>query len=55
MSVLILLVPLALLLSVFFLGTFLFANHKDQWEDVETPAHTPFQEDQLKEKLNEPK
>jgi cbb3-type cytochrome oxidase maturation protein len=48
MSILLILVPLALLLSTFFLSSFLFANQKDQWEDLETPAHSPLQEDEPK-------
>lgn len=38
MNILVVLVPLALLLGAFFLGYFLWANHKGQFDDLETPA-----------------
>ncbi|ATH07629.1 cytochrome oxidase maturation protein, cbb3-type [Halobacteriovorax marinus] len=38
MNILYLLVPLALLLGVFFVGAFIWATKKGQFDDLDTPA-----------------
>lgn len=39
MNVLILMIPMALLLGLGFVGAFLWATSKGQFDDLETPAH----------------
>ena len=39
MNILVLLVPLAILIALFFLAGFLWASENDQFEDLEGPAH----------------
>jgi cbb3-type cytochrome oxidase maturation protein len=38
MNIIYLLLPLALLLALIFVGLFLWANKQDQFEDLETPG-----------------
>lgn len=38
MDILIILIPLALLLGLIFIGSFLWATQKGQYDDLETPA-----------------
>lgn len=38
MDILIILIPLALLLGLLFIGSFLWATHQGQYDDLETPA-----------------
>lgn len=40
MDILIILIPLALLLGLIFIGSFLWATQKGQYDDLETPART---------------
>lgn len=46
MSILIMTIPVTLLLVTLFILLFLAAVHNDQFEDLETPAHAIFLEDQ---------
>ena len=39
MNILSLMIPMALLLGVGFVGAFLWATSKGQFDDLETPAH----------------
>jgi cbb3-type cytochrome oxidase maturation protein len=39
MEVLYVMIPIALLLGVLFLGGFLWAVRTDQWEDLDSPAY----------------
>jgi cbb3-type cytochrome oxidase maturation protein len=39
MSALMITIPISLLLVVFFVGAFIFAVRRDQFEDLVTPAH----------------
>lgn len=48
MNILIILVPLALLLGLFFLYSFLWASQNDQFDDLETPAMKVLIEDNEK-------
>lgn len=38
MDILIILIPLALILALFFTGLFIWATKKGQYDDLETPA-----------------
>ncbi len=53
MNILIILVPLALLLGGTFLGYFLWANHRGQFDDLETPAIKILNDDATKENIDE--
>lgn len=46
MNILIILVPLAMLLGLFFLVYFLWANRTGQFDDLETPALKILNEDE---------
>lgn len=37
MEVIVILIPLALLLGLFFIGAFIWVTHKGQYDDLETP------------------
>jgi cbb3-type cytochrome oxidase maturation protein len=50
MNILILLVPVAFLLGLIFLGYFLWANHTGQFDDLQTPAFKILNEDEEYEK-----
>jgi cbb3-type cytochrome oxidase maturation protein len=39
MNILILMVPMSLLLGLGFIGAFFWASSRNQFEDLETPAH----------------
>ncbi|MFS4457712.1 cbb3-type cytochrome oxidase assembly protein CcoS [Bdellovibrio sp. HCB2-146] len=39
MNILSLMIPMALLLGIGFVGAFLWATSKGQFDDLETPAH----------------
>lgn len=45
MSILILMIPMALLLGLGFLGAFLYGVGSGQFDDVETPAHRILSDD----------
>lgn len=52
MSILFLLIPLALLLSLFFLLSFIWAARRGQFDDLETPAYRILIEDPKHRKDN---
>lgn len=39
MDILFILIPLAIFLGLFFIGAFLWATWKGQYDDLETPSH----------------
>jgi len=45
MNILYLMVPMALVLGLGFVGAFIWATKKGQFDDVETPAHRILNED----------
>lgn len=45
MSILVLMIPMALVLGFGFLAAFLWATNHGQFDDVETPAHRILKED----------
>ncbi|MEW6057619.1 MAG: cbb3-type cytochrome oxidase assembly protein CcoS [Bdellovibrionota bacterium] len=47
MTILAILLPLALLISCGFVAAYLWATSKGQYDDLETPAHRIFLEDEL--------
>lgn len=47
MDILIILIPLALLLGLVFIGSFLWATSKGQYDDLETPASRMLIEDEI--------
>lgn len=49
------LIPLALLLSVFFMGAFLWATRSGQWDDLDLTPLKMLDEKTPKEEENEPK
>ena len=53
MSILVLMIPMALLLGFGFLMAFLWATSEGQFDDVETPAHRILHEDSLERKNSE--
>lgn len=50
MSVLVLMIPMALLLGFGFVAAFIFATNSGQFDDTETPAHRMLKDDQLTER-----
>jgi cbb3-type cytochrome oxidase maturation protein len=46
MDILVILIPLALLLGMFFIGSFFWAAYKGQYDDLETPARKILFEDE---------
>ncbi|WP_413288140.1 cbb3-type cytochrome oxidase assembly protein CcoS [Bdellovibrio sp. HCB337] len=53
MSILVLMIPMALLLGFGFLMAFLWATNQGQFDDVETPAHRILQDDPIERNLRE--
>lgn len=51
MNILWMMIPLALILSGSFLGAFLWAAHRGQFDDTMTPAHRILNDDQQREEL----
>lgn len=49
MNIVILLLPLALLLAFSFVAAFIWASHRGQYDDLETPAHRIFLEEKKDE------
>lgn len=47
MNIITILLPLALLFSVSFVVAYLWAASKGQYDDLETPAHRIFLEDEM--------
>jgi cbb3-type cytochrome oxidase maturation protein len=45
MNILVLMIPLALLLGIGFVGAFIWATENGQFEDTETPAHRILEND----------
>ncbi len=45
MSILVLMIPMALLLGLGFLAAFLYSLNSGQFDDVDTPAHRILQDD----------
>lgn len=48
MEIIYFLIPVALLLGGFFIGGFVWATKKGQYDDLETPAHKMLLDDELK-------
>lgn len=53
MSILVLMIPMALVLGFGFLGAFLWATAQGQFDDVETPAHRILQDDSQERNYSE--
>ena len=49
MEILLMMIPISFLLSLGFLFSFLWSVRRDQWQDVQTPAHRILFEDQVSE------
>lgn len=47
MSVLSLMIPMAIILGILFLGAFIWAVSKGQFDDTETPAYRILNEDKI--------
>lgn len=45
MNILVLMIPMALILGVGFVGAFFWASSRGQFDDLETPAHRILHED----------
>lgn len=54
MEIIIVLLPLAILLGAFFVGAFIWATKKGQYDDVETPRFRMLLEDQKINPLTQP-
>lgn len=50
MSVIFIVLPLALLLAIIAVGAFLWAVHRGQFDDLETPAYQPMLEEPREDK-----
>lgn len=50
MNIVVLLVPMALLLAFGFVGAFVWAAHKGQYDDLETPAQKILIDDKVERK-----
>ncbi len=46
MNILLMTIPVSITLGVFFILFFLSAVKNDQFEDLDTPAHLPFSDDE---------
>lgn len=46
MNILVLTIPVAITLAIFFVLAFLSAVKSDQFDDLETPGHLPFTDDE---------
>jgi len=50
MEVIVILLPLAILLALLFIGSFIWSTLKGQYDDLETPKYKILLEDKYKEK-----
>ncbi len=50
MNILVLMIPMALLLGFGFVAAFMWASHRGQFDDLETPAHRILKDDQNERK-----
>jgi cbb3-type cytochrome oxidase maturation protein len=53
MEIIFILIPLALLLGIFFVGGFIWMTKKGQYDDLETPRHRMLLEDTKKITYNQ--
>lgn len=53
MSILVLMIPMALILGFGFLAAFLWATSRGQFDDIETPAYRILKEDALERNSRE--